>query len=76
VPSEKQCLGKTLRVCNANGTAYDDIDCNQLGLTCGGGDCVEPGVCGNGLCDAGESEATCGQDCTEVCGHGSCNGSE
>jgi|GEM_PF-1335884 len=76
VPSEKQCLAKTLRVCNANGAARDDIDCNALGLTCGGGDCVEAGVCGNGLCDAGETEATCLEDCTEVCGNNQCNGLE
>ncbi len=76
VPSGKQCLARTLRVCNANGTAYDDIDCDDLGLTCGGGNCVEPGICGNGLCESAESQATCLADCAETCGNGTCAGSE
>ena len=76
VPSEKECIALTLRVCNANGTAHDDFDCASLGLTCGGGDCVEADVCGNGICDSGESEATCVEDCTEVCGDGTCAGIE
>ncbi len=75
VPSEKQCLGKILRVCNANGTAYDDIDCDDLGLSCARGNCVETGVCGNGICDAGEA-ATCLPDCAETCGNGVCGGDE
>ncbi len=76
VPSEKQCLGKILRVCNANGTAYDDIDCDDFELSCGGGNCVEPDVCGNGVCEADENLAVCAIDCTEVCGNGTCGAGE
>ncbi len=76
VPSEKECIARTLRVCNANGTAYEDIACDALGLTCGRGDCVEAGVCGNGLCEGDESRATCMGDCAEVCGDGVCAGAE
>jgi len=76
VPSEKQCLGKILRVCNANGTANDDIDCAGLGLSCALGNCVEANVCGNGLCEVNESEASCDKDCGEVCGNGRCGGLE
>ncbi len=76
VPSKKECLGKILRVCNANGTAYDDVDCAGLGLSCARGDCVEPNVCGNGICDPDESEASCERDCAEVCGNGRCGGLE
>lgn len=46
---------------------------------CSGGVCVQPVVCGNGQCEAGESCSSCSQDCgvcPSVCGDGSCNGNE
>ncbi len=76
VPSAQSCLGKRLRVCNANGTAYDDVDCEGFGLTCGGGDCVEADVCGNGLCDGVETSTDCPVDCGVVCGDRVCDPGE
>ncbi|MBT4870458.1 MAG: hypothetical protein HON47_02705 [Candidatus Diapherotrites archaeon] len=39
--------------------------------------CDEP-ICGNGLCETGETELTCSIDCEQVdyCGDGICNGNE
>jgi hypothetical protein len=42
--------------------------------TCGA-DCPRPIVCGNGLCEVGESE-TCASDCGPVCGNGICEPNE
>lgn len=42
-----------------------------------GGSGGSPGpVCGDLLCQTGESPATCVQDCPPVCGDGACNGGE
>ncbi|MCC6624904.1 MAG: putative metal-binding motif-containing protein [Deltaproteobacteria bacterium] len=76
LPSERLCLGKLLRVCNANGTDYEDVDCTAFDQACVQGDCVEPGVCGNGACEQGETLASCADDCTTVCGDGDCEGAE
>ncbi len=76
MPSERFCLGKLLRVCNANGTAFEDVDCTAFDQTCASGNCVEPDVCGNGACESGETLQTCPDDCTVICGDGACDPSE
>ena len=76
VPSERFCLGKLLRVCNANGTNFEDIDCTAFDQSCVTGNCVDPGVCGNGACESGEDDITCAVDCTDVCGDDICQDSE
>lgn len=75
VPSETLCLGDLLRVCNANGTKFEDIDCRSFDQACLAGHCVAPGVCGNGACEAGELDS-CDLDCAVVCGDGSCQPGE
>ena len=75
IPSERLCLGNIMRVCNANGTQFDDIDCGVFDQLCGAGSCVQPQQCGNGVCEIGES-ATCEADCAEPCGNGVCTGGE
>jgi len=72
VPSERFCLGKLLRVCNGNGTDFEDIDCTAFDQSCLSNNCVDPGVCGNGACESGEDLATCIEDCAVVCGDGEC----
>ena len=68
-----QCAGKT---CGPNG-------CGGICGMCGGGKaCTDEGtcvalgpVCGNGMCEAGETAENCGQDCKTtgpVCGNGFC----
>ncbi len=76
IPSERQCLGRTLRVCNANGTAFDDFECAAFDQVCAAGNCVEPNVCGNGACEIGEDESSCPDDCAVICGDGQCTGGE
>ncbi len=76
IPSERVCLGQLLRVCNANGTAYDDIDCRAFDQTCAVGTCLEPDVCGNGACEVGEDATSCATDCTIVCGDDQCDPGE
>lgn len=71
-PYERQCLGTLLKVCNANGQKEDKVDCADSKQTCGNGQCVPTDVCGNGLCEAGESDG-CPQDCSAECGDGVCN---
>ena len=43
-------------------------------------DVVTDAVCGDGVCNGGETQASCSQDCgtaqTYVCGDGTCNGDE
>lgn len=38
--------------------------------------CAPPPFCGDGMCNNGESSATCPQDCGSSCGDGVCNGGE
>ncbi len=76
IPSERSCLGDVLRVCNANGTAFDDIDCRPFDQKCAVGTCLEPDVCGNGACEIGEDATSCGADCTIVCGDSQCDPGE
>lgn len=52
-------------------------------LACGGGgddsgDDDDPAVCGDDVCNGGESNASCPRDCPagQVCGDGACNGNE
>lgn len=71
-PSSRECIGDLLRVCTANGAAYDDFDCTTFAQICARGACAEPDRCGNGACESGEDEVTCAADCREVCGNGSC----
>jgi hypothetical protein len=76
LPSERVCLGQLLRVCNANGTAFEDFDCRAFDQACVSGDCREPDVCGNGACELGETLESCATDCTTVCGDRLCEGAE
>ena len=76
IPSGRLCLGDLLRVCNANGTAYDDIDCRAFDQKCAVGTCLEPDLCGNGACETGEDATSCGSDCTTVCGDSQCDPGE
>jgi hypothetical protein len=41
-------------------------------------DCMPKAVCGNGMCETGESPSTCAQDCKTgpVCGNGTCEPGE
>ncbi|MFA5059460.1 MAG: hypothetical protein WC676_02410 [Candidatus Omnitrophota bacterium] len=51
------------------GGSEDQNNCPQ--------DCLEPAVCGNGTCDAGETCTDCSGDCGQCqCGDGECNGNE
>lgn len=75
VPSETLCLGDLMRVCSANGTAFDDVDCTAFDMKCKAGKCVEPDVCGNDACEVGEEEV-CPADCAEICGDGTCQPGE
>lgn len=62
--NEVVCAGSVLRICNPAGSAYNvETDCAETGLICGPGSCVSPGVCGNDVCEAGESGETCPADC-------------
>lgn len=62
-----------------NGTSCDDGDPSTCGDACSGGSCSglpENCLCGNGLCDPGESSCTCLSDCGSnviLCGDGCCD---
>lgn len=75
VPSTKLCLGGLLRVCNANGTAFEDINCGVFDRICAAGECVEAGICGNKACEKDEDQS-CPADCKEICGDGDCGAGE
>ncbi|MBI2378550.1 MAG: putative metal-binding motif-containing protein [Deltaproteobacteria bacterium] len=74
-PSARICLGAILQVCNANGTASNDIDCALHAQICGRGSCVPSDICGNGVCEVSDG-TSCGVDCAEVCGNGTCGSGE
>jgi len=71
-PNSRECLGDLLRVCTANGVAFEDVDCGTFEQVCAKGGCVVPNQCGNGACETGEDETSCAGDCREVCGNGLC----
>lgn len=49
----------------------------EAGFTCSGSPSVcVPIVCGDGKCEAGETSATCAQDCPATCGNGVCESGE
>lgn len=41
-PNAKDCLGTFVRVCQANGAGYDQVDCAASGQVCRDGACVAP----------------------------------
>ncbi len=71
-PNGRECIGDLLRVCTANGVAYEDFDCTAFAQICARGACATPNRCGNGACEPGEDETSCAADCREVCGNGAC----
>ncbi len=61
----------------AAGTPCSDGDGCTSGDLCSGGVCKgTAAVCGNGLCQCGETAASCKADCTGGCGDGVCDGKE
>lgn len=74
-PNARTCLGTILSVCAANGRSVREVNCADSGQVCARGECVLPGLCGNGVCESGEQES-CPQDCVEVCGNGVCGPGE
>ncbi len=77
--------GTTTTTCQVKETAGCDPACTA-DQTCTDGVCVDkikdPAVCGNAICDDGETEASCPADCTgggngtPVCGNGTCETGE
>jgi len=74
-PNSRTCLGATLTVCAANGQSSREVDCRASEQTCARGECVTPGLCGNGACEGNEFES-CPADCVEVCGNDACGPGE
>ena len=78
VPNSASCEGTVLKKCSADGKSISSTDCSTSGLTCSQmlGQCVAGNVCGNGVCEPGETPAGCAQDCAAVCGNGKCEANE
>lgn len=74
-PSSRICVGNILQVCLADGSDYTEVDCTKSQQVCGKGQCRMPGICGNGVCETGES-ASCAGDCSEECGNGYCSAAD
>lgn len=62
-------------MCAANGQSSREVDCRASEQTCARGECVTPGLCGNGACEGNEFES-CPADCVEVCGNEVCGPGE
>lgn len=57
---------------SGNGSGQGSGSGNGSGTGSGSGSGVEPPHCGNGMCEIGESHASCPGDCCETTGSGAC----
>lgn len=56
-------------ICNPQTEAPSNLAACAADCPCAGPTCVTPDVCGNGVCDAAESVATCHTDCAPIVAH-------
>ena len=67
-----ECTGPVFPISGLDGCCFADEEWD--GSTCDSGD-VDP-VCGDNVCDAGETCAGCPEDCSPCCGDGLCGAGE
>ena len=70
--SEKVCCGPGIAVCVTDGLC--DNNCPASCTAADDPDCAAGGCCGDGTCDAGETNAICPRDCPATCSPDGCNG--
>jgi V8-like Glu-specific endopeptidase len=82
-PTGQACYGSDQTVltndfCSRTCTATSDCPTSFSCASIGGTSICQPvvAVCGNGTCDAGETNANCPADCPAVCGNGLCETGE
>jgi len=80
-PGHKKCgtNGEEIIVCNNDGLEYVHLEFCGEGEVCINGECVaeSPLLCGDGICEPGETQETCPIDCKPaICGDGICQATE